>query len=165
MSLSRRKLLTAIGAFALVAMMGAPSFADPTVVAVTLQDKGAGMDMKTGLGMGMGGDMMMATMRIDAAPNKIKAGKITFEVVNASKEMIHEMIVSPVADLTKPLPYSDNNSRVEEDEYGDLGEVSELEPGTSGKLTIDVTPGTYILYCNVPGHYMTGMWTLITVEP
>ncbi len=165
MSLSRRKLLTATGAFALVAIVGAPSFAASTVVKVSLWDKGAEMDMMTGLGMGMKGNMMMATMGIDATPNKIKAGEVTFDVQNASKDTIHEMIVAPVADPTKPLPYNENESRVEEDEAGDLGEVSELDPGTSGKLTVPMKPGTYILYCNVPGHYATGMWTLITVEP
>ncbi len=165
MSLSKRKLLTAIGAFALVAMVGVPAFADPTVVTISLQDKGAETDMMTGLGMGMKGDPMMATMRIDATPNKIKAGEVTFEVRNDSKDTIHEMIVAPVADPTKPLPYNDNDSRVEEDEAGDLGEVSELDAGASGKLTVPMKPGTYILYCNVAGHYATGMWTLITVEP
>ena len=24
-------------------------------------------------------------------------------------------------------------------------------------------PGLYILYCNIPGHYVLGMWTLMTV--
>jgi uncharacterized cupredoxin-like copper-binding protein len=24
-------------------------------------------------------------------------------------------------------------------------------------------PGTYILYCNIAGHYAMGMWTLLTV--
>jgi uncharacterized cupredoxin-like copper-binding protein len=25
-------------------------------------------------------------------------------------------------------------------------------------------PGRYILYCNIPGHYALGMWTLLTVK-
>jgi len=44
-----------------------------------------------------------------------------------------------------------------------LGEVSELDPGASGELGIDLAKGSYILYCNVPGHYMAGMWTILTV--
>ena len=27
----------------------------------------------------------------------------------------------------------------------------------------DLKPGRYMLYCNLPGHYMAGMWTLLEV--
>jgi uncharacterized cupredoxin-like copper-binding protein len=53
---------------------------------------------------------------------------------------------------------------VNEDAAGHLGEVSELDPGQSGSLSMKLDPGTYMLFCNVPGHYMAGMWTTITVE-
>ena len=64
----------------------------------------------------------------------------------------------------KPLPYIAAESEVDEDGIGDLGEVSELEPGKSGSLTLNLRPGKYVLFCNVPGHYMGGMWTLLTVN-
>ena len=35
----------------------------------------------------------------------------------------------------------------------------------SGSVTVDLRPGTYILYCNVAGHYVMGMWTSVTVTP
>ena len=35
-----------------------------------------------------------------------------------------------------------------------LGEVSELDPGKSGTLTLTIKPGKYLLVCNVPGHYV-----------
>ena len=60
---------------------------------------------------------------------------VTFEVVNASKDQIHEMIVAKLANTKKPLPYLVDENRVDEDEAGDLGEVSEgLDPGKSGAL-------------------------------
>lgn len=119
--------------------------------------------MPTNLGMGMGGDMSKATMTITVDKTKVKAGEVTFEVTNNSKEMIHEMLVAP-ADPAKPLPYVAANSRVDEEASRDLGEVSELDPGKSGSLTITLKPGTYILFCNIAGHYMAGMRMLITVE-
>ena len=85
-------------------------------------------------------------------------------MVNASKDQIHEMIVAKLANTKKPLPYVVDENRVDEDKAGDLGEVSELDPGKSGALRIEMKPGTYILYCNVPGHYVTGMWTTFTVK-
>jgi uncharacterized cupredoxin-like copper-binding protein len=47
---------------------------------------------------------------------------------------------------------------VDEDKAGDKGEVSELNPGQSGSLTVTLAPGKYVLVCNVPGHYGAGMW-------
>ena len=76
---------------------------------------------------------------------------------------MHEMVVAPVTDPTKPLAYIDNEQRVDEDAVGDKGEVADLDPGKEGKLTIDLAPGTYVLYCNIPGHYMSGMWKVLEV--
>jgi len=41
--------------------------------------------------------------------------------------------------------------------------VSELEPGQSGSLTIAMKPGKYILFCNIPGHYVMGMWAILEI--
>jgi uncharacterized cupredoxin-like copper-binding protein len=134
------------------------------VVKVSLTETTADMDASMKLGMGMGGDMKKATMFLKADPVTVKAGEVTFQVSNDSKAVVHEMILAPVADVTKPMPYVDNENRVDEDKAGDLGEVSELEPGKTGSLTVTLKPGTYLLYCNVPGHYMAGMWTTITAK-
>jgi uncharacterized cupredoxin-like copper-binding protein len=72
--------------------------------------------------------------------------------------------VAKLADAKQPLPYIANENRVDEDKEGDLGEVSELDAGKSGALRIEMAPGKYILYCNVPGHYTAGMWTTFTVK-
>jgi uncharacterized cupredoxin-like copper-binding protein len=74
------------------------------------------------------------------------------------------MIVAPIKDETTLLPYIDAENRVDEEKSGDLGEVSELDPGKGGSLTLDMKPGKYVLYCNVPGHYAMGMWTVLTVK-
>jgi uncharacterized cupredoxin-like copper-binding protein len=68
------------------------------------------------------------------------------------------MIVMYMADPSTALPYIAAESRVDEDKAGDKGEVSELDPGASGSLTVALKPGKYLLICNVPGHYAAGMW-------
>jgi uncharacterized cupredoxin-like copper-binding protein len=116
------------------------------------------------LGMGMmGSDMSMVTMGITANMTEVPAGEVTFQVVNDSKDMIHEMVIAPVADATTPMPYSTDLQKVDEDAAGHLGEVAELDLGQSGALTVTLKPGTYILYCNISGHYAAGMWTLLNV--
>lgn len=140
--------------------MAATAASAATVVDVSLWDKGAA----TSMGMGMayatpGLDMSKATMGIKASPAVAKAGVVTFHVTNSSTDTIHEMIVMYLADPTKPLPYVAADSRVDEDKAGDKGEVSELDPGASGALTVVLKPGKYLLICNVAGHYAAGMWT------
>lgn len=160
-----KSLKIALAAAGLLGTMAMPSFAD-SIINVSLADKGGMMDMSKnmGLGMGMMGKMNMAIMSVVVDQNTVPAGKVTFNVTNVSKGTIHEMLVSPIKDENAVLPFIDNENRVDEEASGDLGEVSELDPGKSGALTLDLKPGMYILFCNVPGHYTAGMWTTITVQ-
>jgi uncharacterized cupredoxin-like copper-binding protein len=43
------------------------------------------------------------------------------------------------------------------------GMIEDMEPGASGRMTVKLTPGTYILFCNVPGHYAAGQHIRFTV--
>lgn len=52
---------------------------------------------------------------------------------------------------------------VDKETAGRIAEASELRPHVSETVTVNMTPGTYILYFNIAGHYMMGMWTLVTV--
>jgi uncharacterized cupredoxin-like copper-binding protein len=171
MTLTRRNTLALFAASATVAAtVGRPALAAGTVVKVSLWDKGdMSLDMlgkgePMGMGM-MGADMAMkmAMLGIALDVDTVPAGEVTFEAVNDSKSMIHEMVVSPVADPSVPLPYIVDEDKVDEDAAGHVGEVAELDPGMTGALTVTLEPGTYILYCNIPGHYILGMWTLLTV--
>lgn len=160
-----------------------PVWSAESTVNVALWDRGAssmnGLGSTSPMGMAMqgapmnpggsphmgmsGGQMPMAMMGIKLDQSSVPAGKVTFAVSNESDVMIHEMVISPVADTSTPLPYSRESQKVDEDKAGHLGEVAELEPGDSGALTLSLKPGTYILYCNIPGHYALGMWTLLKV--
>jgi uncharacterized cupredoxin-like copper-binding protein len=164
MLISKFRLLLPVAAMVAAATLAGPLQAAGTTVTVSLWDKGANVEMPTNLGMNMGGDLSKATMGIKASPSKVKAGEVTFVVKNTSKDTIHEMILARLDDPSKQEPYLADENRVDEDQAGDLGEVSELDPGASGKLTVTLKPGNYLLYCNVPGHYMAGMWTKFTVQ-
>lgn len=107
--------------------------------------------------------MFMPMMGITLDQAKVPSGDITFQVTNNSTDMIHEMVLAAVDDVSTQLPFIREEQRVDEDAAGDLGEVAALESGQSGALTLTLKPGTYILYCNIPGHYMARMWTLLTV--
>jgi uncharacterized cupredoxin-like copper-binding protein len=160
-----RTLALSLAATALLALAPAVSQAS-TVVTVSLWDKGADMEMPTGLIYGVPGvDMSKATMGVKVSRDSAPAGGVTFKVTNDSKETVHEMLVFALAVPGAPLPYDAQTQRVDEETAGDKGEVSELEPGQSGSLTLNLKPGTYLLVCNIAGHYEAGMWTEFTVTP
>lgn len=170
MKLTRRKWLVITSAFVATVSAG-QSFASSKVIKVSLWDNGANSinmlnhGKMMGMGMGtMGKGMPMAPLGIKVSSHTVSAGEVTFEVKNTSKQMVHEMAISPIKDTKTPLPYEKAANKVDEDAAGHLGEVAELEPGKSGALKLTLKPGRYILYCNIPGHYMLGMWTLLTVK-
>ena len=146
------------------------ALAADSTIKVSLWDKGPDSMMMDDTHMAMMGKMNMSKMpmsmmgiTLDKA--SVAAGTVTFEVTNDSKDIIHEMLVSPVTKGQTELPYVVAENRVDEEAAGHLGEVSELDPGKGGSLKVDLTPGDYIVYCNIPGHFIDGMWTLLTVTP
>jgi uncharacterized cupredoxin-like copper-binding protein len=168
MQYSRRLILISLTAAVPVALLGGSASA-ATKVKVSLWDKGpTAMDMPEGMmpmGMAMSGAGMMdaATMGITLDQTEIPAGETTFTVINESQEFYHALVISPVADRSRELPYMHDRMMVDEEAAGRTAVVKELRPHDAGSVTVDLQPGEYILYCNIAGHYAMGMWTVITV--
>jgi uncharacterized cupredoxin-like copper-binding protein len=120
------------------------------IVAVTLQDSSV--------------DPSNSGMVIKADPTKVKAGRVTLEAVNRSKDLVHEVLVVPVPSGGMELPYDTDTNTIIEKRVHSLGEISELKPGARGNLTLNLKAGTYFLLCNQPGHYKAGMSTKLVVE-
>jgi uncharacterized cupredoxin-like copper-binding protein len=164
-----KHLLLSLIALAFVATLANPANAAGTTLKVSLWGDLTGA-MPTDMGMGVSKTKgatqgSNSHMGVTIYQHTIKAGPVNFEVKNNSEKTIHEMLVLPVKDINTPLQYINNENRLDESKTNSLGEVSELDPGKSGTLTLDLKPGKYLLTCNVPGHYMAGMWTLLTVTP
>ena len=121
---------------------------------------GYGQGYGPGRGMGMMGPGMMS---IRADTSTVKAGAVTFDVTNWSRSIVHEMLVVAVDSPDTALPYDYSKQQVVEDQIKMLGETDELQPNASKTLTLDLPAGNYLLICNVPGHYGSGMQTSFTV--
>ena len=116
------------------------------------------------MGNAMTGMMgMMGVMAIRLDHNPVKAGDITFDVTNWSRSTIHEMVVAKVDSQSSQLPFDYSQSKVREDQIKILGDTAELQPNESKSLSVHLEPGTYMLFCNVPGHYAWGMATTLNV--
>jgi uncharacterized cupredoxin-like copper-binding protein len=109
-------------------------------------------------------DPSIAHMRIVLDRETIKPGRVTLHAENQSKTLVHEVIIGR-DDGAKELPIDDRHERVIESRVRRLGEIADLAPGKSGKLTLNLKLGTYVLFCNQPGHYQDGMFAKLTVAP
>jgi uncharacterized cupredoxin-like copper-binding protein len=114
------------------------------------------------MGPGMMGYGMMA-VRVDRS--SVRAGAIRFDVTNWSQGMLHELLVVAVDNPQAPLPYDYSKAIVAEDQVKVLGDTENLQPDASHTLDVTLAPGWYLLNCNVPGHYASGMSTPLTVTP
>ncbi len=109
-------------------------------------------------------DSSIAQMRIVLDQDTIKPGRVTLHAENQSKNLVHEVIIGRDQGA-KELPMDAKQDRVIESRVRRLGEIADLGPGKTGKLTLNLKPGTYVLFCNQPGHYQDGMVAKLTVAP
>ena len=105
------------------------------------------------------------SMAMTLEKTSAKAGPVEFHVSNLSKTKTHEMVVVALKSKAETLAYDKQNDKVDEMKIKDLGEASDLEPGTKKTLTLTLKPGVYALICNQRGHYRHGMKATFTVMP
>ncbi len=89
----------------------------------------------------------------------IKAGRVTFEVKNAGT-IAHEFVVL----RTNVHHHLLAGKGAEASEKGIKGEISKVSPGQMRTLTLTLAPGTYVLLCNLPGHYKAGQFAALHVS-
>ena len=125
---------------------------------------GQGYGYGPGRGYGMMGQGMMGMMSIRTNVSAVKAGNIAFDIANLSRSIVHEVLVVAVDNPNAPLPYDFNAAEVPEKQIKVIGEMEDMEPNAEKTLDLDLKPGSYLLICNLPGHYAAGMWTALTVN-
>jgi uncharacterized cupredoxin-like copper-binding protein len=84
-----------------------------------------------------------------AAPtvSSVRAGKVTFVARNVGR-VPHELMVERM-----PMKF---DSPMQPNEDAAQGMIDDMAVGKSGRMTMRLRPGTYMLFCNVSGHYAAG---------
>ncbi|MEM5312405.1 plastocyanin/azurin family copper-binding protein [Paraburkholderia sp. JHI869] len=101
---------------------------------------------------------------IQLGTHNVRAGRITLEVRNAAdNNMEHELVVLKTDLSDDALPVS--KGEVLERRLNKIGEVEDIAPGKSKRVSFRLAPGHYALICNKPGHYAAGMHTELVVTP
>jgi uncharacterized cupredoxin-like copper-binding protein len=92
----------------------------------------------------------------------VKAGAVRVKAKNVG-DAEHELVVA-ASDLKPGNLPTTGGGDVDEDALNVIGEVSETPPGKTGATTLDLVPGKYVMFCNVPGHYAAGMYGRLNVK-
>ncbi|MBI4260560.1 MAG: hypothetical protein HY658_08335 [Actinobacteria bacterium] len=106
----------------------------------------------------------LSDFEIVLAPSSVASGEVTFDITNNGPST-HEFVVFDTGLAEDQLP-TDENGDVDEEGSPDITVVDEVEDigsGADATLTVTLDAGTYVIVCNLPGHYAAGMHTTITV--
>jgi uncharacterized cupredoxin-like copper-binding protein len=95
----------------------------------------------------------------------VPAGTVSFRIRNQGPTT-HELIVVRTDTAPDKLPLQSDGLTVDEEGRGIkfLEEVSGLDIDDRQTLVLDLAPGHYVLYCNLEGHYLGGMYEALTVR-
>ena len=102
-------------------------------------------------------------VRQDAAV--VPAGTVSFRILNQGPTT-HEVIVVRTDLAPDKLPLQPDGLTVNEEAPGIdlLDEVEGLDIDDRETLALRLTPGHYVLYCNLEGHYLGGMHEALMVR-
>jgi uncharacterized cupredoxin-like copper-binding protein len=92
---------------------------------------------------GAGIRVQLSEFKFDPSSLKTRAGKTTFCLVD-SGTVAHDMVVT------------DTSGNV-------VAKSALVQAGDSGAFSVDLKSGTYLFYCDVPGHKASGMTGTLTV--
>jgi len=101
------------------------------------------------------------SIKLDGAT--LAAGASSIVVANKGT-ITHEFVVVRTDLAPETLPRGTDGG-VDEDNSGTthIDEAEDIAPGTSKTIDLQLTPGAYVVFCNLPGHYVGGMHAAFTV--
>jgi uncharacterized cupredoxin-like copper-binding protein len=119
-----------------------------------------------GGGQGSAGAPVIAVSERDFAisvPRVVHAGDVVFRVQNRGPDA-HELLV--VRAPNDHLPMRSDGLTVDEEhlQRDEIGALEPAEPAVVRDLRLRLTPGRYVLFCNMSGHFMGGMHRVLVVR-
>jgi uncharacterized cupredoxin-like copper-binding protein len=98
-----------------------------------------------------------------SAPAKVAAGTTVLRAVNRGPDE-HELIVAKIG--AQGLPMRTDGLTLDEEalQHSEAGALEPGAPGSQRDLEVKLTPGRYVFFCNMAGHYMGGMHAEVVVQ-
>ena len=101
-------------------------------------------------------------MAVHPAAASVEDGPVTLSVWNEGPST-HEFVVVRSDGSTDELPIGADGIRVDQDAVVPVDELEEIGAKTRGTLSLSLPPGSYVLFCNLEGHYLAGMHASLEV--
>jgi uncharacterized cupredoxin-like copper-binding protein len=100
---------------------------------------------------------------ISTSISQVSPGDVWLRIHNAGPDN-HELIVAP--QNSHGLPLRGDGFTLDEDKFqnSEPGSVEPQLPNGTKYLKLHLAPGRYVLFCNMEGHYMSGMHTELVVR-
>jgi uncharacterized cupredoxin-like copper-binding protein len=100
---------------------------------------------------------------LHASSSSVHAGTVTFHVENHGPST-HEFIIDEASLPAGGLPLQANGIQVvERSPQLHNVEATQLRVGTTQDLRVRLQAGTYVMFCNLAGHYLGGMHLALNV--
>ncbi len=106
-------------------------------------------------------DVGLTEFVVNPAQDTVDAGTVTFSVSNDGTED-HSFRVIKTDLAPDALPTA--AGRVDEAQVDIVANIQQFAPGPAQQVSPDLEAGSYVLICNVSGHYDLGMRVAFTVE-
>ena len=162
---------TAVATLALLAASGLtggaiwaavhPDTAPAEVIAPTATEQPSGTPAGPGgVSVALADDPAFA---VTADPASAPAGSVTFNVENVGT-VPHNFNIVKTDLAPDALPVDSSKFQVDETQVDVIEKSSDLDAGNSESVEVALDPGSYVLFCNVPAHYTSGMHTAFTVQ-
>ncbi len=133
-----------------------------TVESATETSAAAG---SAGTGTGATLEIKMGEFYFNPKNATAKAGPTKIEAPNEGA-VEHELVVFKTDMNPAKLP-TEANGEVNEEKMDKVaesaGEIPDVEAGETKSEDFKLTPGKYVIFCNLPGHYAAGMYGTLTV--
>jgi uncharacterized cupredoxin-like copper-binding protein len=100
---------------------------------------------------------------ISASASRVTAGQVNLTVTNSGPSP-HELVLFKTSLAPEQLPVvngavDEGNSQLTK--AFDSG--NNIDPGTTRTFSVHLAPGSYVLVCNLPAHYLAGMHAALEV--
>jgi uncharacterized cupredoxin-like copper-binding protein len=144
-----------VWALGLVLVLGALALAVPLTV--------ARQDEPTPRGTPV--NVLLEDFQVERDVAIVPAGTVSLRIRNQGPTS-HELIVVRSDLAPDKLPLQSDGLTVNEDGRGVklLEEAEGLDIDDRKTMVLDLTPGNYVMYCNLEGHYLGGMYAALTVR-
>jgi uncharacterized cupredoxin-like copper-binding protein len=102
--------------------------------------------------------IVLQDFKIVPGATRVAAGQVTFDVSNHGPAT-HEFNVDRTNLAADSLPIDSTGLQLDSasSQLQHQGSIESLDLGASRRLSLDLKPGHYVFYCNLPGHYLSGM--------